>query len=90
MFLLRDKDILFLGERDLGNYLGFYCDIGKDVGKDLGKELGKELGLGKDLENFVRKRFRKLTEACIRTLFQTHANVILSCLNEQPNKQTLG
>jgi hypothetical protein len=31
MFLLRDKDILFLEER-LRNYLGKYCNLGNNLG----------------------------------------------------------
>ena len=61
MFLLRDKDILFLGEREreiLRNYLGLNCDIGKELGKGLGSfwDLGNSLGrIG------IRKGIRKLS-----------------------------
>ena len=67
MFLLRDKDILFLGERErererFRNYLGFHCDLGRILGNirdsiaTLGKELGKDLGgIG------IRKGIRKLS-----------------------------
>ena len=51
VFLLRDKDILFLGEREtLRNYLGLYCNIGKESRKDLGRHLGFRKQLRKGLE----------------------------------------
>ena len=63
--------------KDLGRHLQLRKQLRKRIRKRLRKAFAiweifrKRSELGKGLESFARKRFRKLIEACIRTLFQT-------------------